>query len=82
MGAAQPSSRLDVVLGERPGALAEAVQAVEGADATVCSIVTLVRGSLREAIIRVATINPGPAVSALEARGFTVREARRPRLAA
>lgn len=82
MGAAQPSSRLDVVLGERPGALGDAVQAIEGAGATICSIVTLARGALREAIVRVATINPGPAVSALEARGFTVRDARRPRLAA
>jgi predicted nucleic acid-binding Zn ribbon protein len=29
---------------------------------------------LREAVIRVATINPGPAIKALEAQGFTVGE--------
>jgi acetoin utilization protein AcuB len=75
MGAGEPSSRLDVMLGDRPSALAEAVKAVEGAGATIASIVTLAnRAGLKEAVIRVATINPGPAIKALEARGFAVRE--------
>ena len=75
MGAGEPSSRMDVVLGDRPSALAEAVKVVEGAGATISSIVTLAsRAGLREAVIRVATINPGPAIKALEARGFAVRE--------
>jgi acetoin utilization protein AcuB len=75
MGAGEPSSRLDVVLGPRPSALAAAVQVVEGAGATISSIVTLAnRAGLKEAVIRVATINPGPAIKALEALGFAVRE--------
>ena len=64
-----------MVLGDHPSALAEAVKAVEGAGATIASIVTLAnRAGLKEAVIRVATINPGPAIKALEARGFAVRE--------
>jgi len=78
MGAGAPSSRLDVVLGEDPSALAKVVEAIEGAGATVSSIVTLpgrAPGRAKEAVIRVATINPRPAITGLEARGFTVREA-------
>jgi len=37
---------------------------------TVTSPVT----GLREAMIRLATINPGPAIKALESEGFTVRD--------
>ena len=74
MGAHEPSSRLDVELPDRPAALTEVVQVVEAAGATISSVMTLVnRAGLKEAIIRVATINPGPAIRALEARGYTVR---------
>jgi hypothetical protein len=31
------------------------------------------RAGLREAVIRVSTLDPGPTVAALEARGFAVR---------
>jgi hypothetical protein len=31
----------------------------------------------REVVLRLATINPGPAVRALEAKGYAVREADR-----
>jgi acetoin utilization protein AcuB len=76
LGAGEPSSRLDVVLGDRPHALAEVVQMVEGAGAEISSLVTLTStGGLKEAVIRVRTINPRPVVWALEARGFTAREA-------
>jgi len=76
MGAGTPSSRLDVALGERPSALAEIVKAVEGAGVSISSIATLANpAGLKEAVIRVATINPGPAIRALEARGYAVREA-------
>lgn len=75
MGAGEPSSRLDVVLGERPSALAEVVQAVEGVGVVISSIMSLTsRAGLKEAVIRVATINPGPAIKALEARGYAVRQ--------
>jgi acetoin utilization protein AcuB len=75
MGAGEPSSRLDVMLGDRPSALADVVHAVEGAGAPIASIMTLKRSAgLKEAVIRVATINPGPAIKALESRGYAVRE--------
>jgi hypothetical protein len=55
--------------------LAAVVQIIEGTGATISSIVTLAnRAGLKEAVIRVATINPGPAIKALEALEFTVRE--------
>lgn len=75
MGALEPSSRLDVLLGERPAGLGEAIQIVEGAGAPISSVMTLAgRGSAKEAVIRVATINPGAAIKALEAKGYTVRD--------
>lgn len=74
MGAGEPSSRLDIVLGDDPSALAKVVEAIERAGATISSIVTL-PGRAKEAVIRVATSNSGPAITRLEALGFTVREA-------
>jgi acetoin utilization protein AcuB len=76
LGAGEPSSRLDVTLGNRPHAVAEMVETVEAAGAEISSLVTLTGGSgLKEAVIRVRTINPRPVVWALETRGFTAREA-------
>jgi acetoin utilization protein AcuB len=76
MGVTEPSSRVEVTLGEDAHALYRLVQTVEGANAVISSIMTLTSPvtGLREAVIRVATINPGPAIKALEAQGFTVRE--------
>jgi|KBSSwiStaDraftv2_1062776.scaffolds.fasta_scaffold1314580_2 acetoin utilization protein AcuB len=76
MGAGEPSTRLDVVLDNRPHAFAEAVQAVDAAGADIASIMTLSGwdGS-REMVIRLRTINPVPAVWALEAHRFTARQA-------
>jgi acetoin utilization protein AcuB len=75
MGADGPSTRLDVLLEERPAGLGEVVQTIEGAGAPIRSIVTLTtRTGLREAVVRVATIDPGPAVAALEGRGYAVQE--------
>jgi acetoin utilization protein AcuB len=75
LGAGEPSSRIDVSLGNRPHAVAEVVQAVEAAGADISSLVTLTGGGLTEAVIRVRTINPRPVVWALETRGFSAREA-------
>lgn len=76
LGATEPSSRLDVVLDARPSALAEAVRTIEATGASVASVVSLVnRAGFREAVVRVATIRPGPAVRALKANGFRVRNA-------
>jgi acetoin utilization protein AcuB len=76
MGVTEPSSRLDVVLRDDPHALDRAVQAVEASGAVISSIMTLrspVTG-MREAVIRVTTIDPGPAIRALEAQGYEVRD--------
>jgi acetoin utilization protein AcuB len=75
MGAGVPSSRLEVFLGDDLAPLGHVVSAIEGAGASISSIVVLTgRGRLREAIIRIATIDAGPAVHALESRGYLVRE--------
>jgi acetoin utilization protein AcuB len=75
MGALEPSSRLDVQLGDHPAGLGEVIQIVEGAGAPISSVMTLAgRGKAKEVVIRVATINPGAAIKALEAKGYTVRD--------
>lgn len=74
MGAGEPSSRLDVFLPEGDHALADVVTIVEAACAGIASIVTLPRrAGRREVVVRVRTINPGPAIKRLEARGYAVR---------
>jgi acetoin utilization protein AcuB len=73
MGAGEPSTRLDVVMGDRPSALGEIVHAIESAGGAISSIMTLSSAGLKEAVVRIRTINPGPAVKALEAKGYTVR---------
>jgi len=78
MGAGEPSSRLDVVVGDRHAALVDIADTVERAGATVASVMTLVnRRGLKEAIVRIATIHPAPAITALRARGYEVRHADR-----
>jgi acetoin utilization protein AcuB len=75
MGVGEPSSRLDVVVGNRPHALAEVVQAIEAAGAEISSLMTLANeGGFKEVVVRVRTINSTPVVWSLEARGFTARE--------
>jgi acetoin utilization protein AcuB len=76
MGVTEPSSRLDVTLGDEPHALSRVVQIVEGAGTVISGLMTFtspVTGS-KEAVIRVTTIDPGPAITALEAQGYTVRD--------
>jgi acetoin utilization protein AcuB len=75
IGAIEPSSRLDVVLGEPVSHVADIVASVESAGSPICSIAMLPgREGTREVMIRVRTINPGAAVKALEAKGYTVRD--------
>lgn len=76
MGVTEPSSRLDVTLGREAHALALVVHAVERAGAAVSSVMTLQSPATgaKEAMIRLATINPGPAIKALEGEGFAVRD--------
>ncbi|HEY7252954.1 MAG TPA: CBS and ACT domain-containing protein [Methylomirabilota bacterium] len=78
MGVLEPSSRLDVILPNPEAELGEVVRAVEGAGARIVSLMTLCSpGGEREVVLRVATVNPGPAVAALQARGCRVRDAHR-----
>jgi acetoin utilization protein AcuB len=78
MGASEPSSRLDVMLGRGRSTLAEVIQIIESAGAPVASVVTLASPQgLREAVVRIATIDPGPAIRGLEAAGYTLRSPRR-----
>jgi acetoin utilization protein AcuB len=80
MGAGEPSSRLDVLLGARPNAMAEVARTLEQAGVTISSIMTLRRpDGVRQAVVRIATINPGPALAALRASGYAVRDADRHR---
>jgi acetoin utilization protein AcuB len=78
MGVLEPSSRLDVTLPNPEAELGDVVHAMEGAGARIVSVMTL-RGPSgeREVVLRVATINPEPAVAALRARGYRVRDAYR-----
>ena len=76
LGVTEPTSRIDVVLGVDAHALDTVVHTVTGAGGVISSIMTMTSpiSGLREAMIRLATINPGPAIKALEAEGFTVRD--------
>ena len=76
LGVTEPTSRIDVVLGVEAHALDTVVHTVAGTGAVISSIMTMTSPvtGLREAMIRLATINPGPAIKALESEGFTVRD--------
>ena len=80
MGILEPSSRLDVLLPDAPASIGRMVHTIESAGAAVSSIVTLANPSLRlrEAVVRVGTINPGPVIKALEAEGYALRNPKRP----
>ena len=78
MGAGEPSSRIDVMLTDRTAPLADVVHALEEARAGISSVMTLVDpAGRRNVVIRVRTIDPGPAIACLEARGYTVRSPQR-----
>jgi acetoin utilization protein AcuB len=77
MGAGQPSSRIDVRLPEDSATLADLVHAVEEAAVAISSIMTLGdRSGHKDVVIRVRSIDPGAAISHLEARGYAVRDPR------
>ncbi len=75
MGMLEPSSRLDILLPDAPASLGRVVRTIESAGAPISSIVTLADPSLRrrEAVVRISTINPVPAIRALEAEGYVLR---------
>ena len=75
LGGAQPASRIEVALADRPGELSRAVH-VLGNDLglnLVSVVVPSLPGQTRKtAILHLATIDPRVAVEALEAAGFEV----------
>ena len=79
MGILEPSSRLDVLLPDEPASFGRMVHTIESAGVTVSSIVTLANPSLRlrEAVVRVTTINLGPVIKALETEGYALRNPKR-----
>ncbi len=78
MGVLEPSSRLDVIFRGPTAGLGEVVRLVEETGTRISSVMTLQSAvGEREVVLRVTTINPGPAVKALEARGYVVRDADR-----
>jgi acetoin utilization protein AcuB len=78
MGAAEPSSRIDVQLLDGHRTLADLVHAVEEAPAEISSIMTLAdRSGHKDVIIRVRSIDPRPIVARLVARGYSVRDPRK-----
>ena len=78
MGVLEPSSRLDVILPDSRGGLSDVVRTVEATGSRIVSLMTLALPTgEREVALRLATIDPGPAVKALEAGGYVVRGAGR-----
>jgi len=78
LGALEPSSRLEVIALDRENRLTELVRTVEDTGSRISSVMTLEGpNGERELVLRLATIDPGPAVQALEAHGYVVRPASR-----
>jgi acetoin utilization protein AcuB len=76
LGAGEPSSRIDVVIGPSSSALADVVATVQAAGAPISSIVTLPGGDgLKDAVLRISTIDPRPAIAALVDKRYTVKTA-------
>ncbi|HKZ05565.1 MAG TPA: CBS and ACT domain-containing protein [Methylomirabilota bacterium] len=82
LGVLEPSSRLDVVVREgMDEGLGGVVRAVEGAGARISSVMTFGAGEGgRELVLRIGTIDPRPAVKALTASGYQVKNGVRGRI--
>jgi acetoin utilization protein AcuB len=75
LGGAEPSSRIEIAIPDRPGQLAHAIRVI--GDDLRLNIVSMVVPSLaaqsrKTAIVHLATIDPRVAVEALEAAGYEV----------
>jgi acetoin utilization protein AcuB len=74
MGVLEPSSRLDVIVPDAAAGVGGVVRVVEGSGARISSVMTLeAPDGGREIVLRIATIDPGPAVKALAAGGYALR---------
>lgn len=75
MGVLEPSSRVDVLVRGEEQRLGDVVRSVEASGARISSVVTLgAVGGAREILLRLATIDPAAAITALTTAGFTVRD--------
>ena len=80
VGAHEPGSRLEIVLLDRPGTLADVAGIFRDADVNIVSVVVAPEKSFvpgekadeRVAVFRVGTINPSGAVERLEDAGYRV----------
>lgn len=74
MGIKEASSRIEVELPDRPGALATVAQIIKNYNINICSVLTLPseEPGKRVVLIRVNTINPGPLIQAIVEAGFRV----------
>jgi len=78
LGVLEPSSRLDVTVHDASTSLGEVVQIVEGSGCRIASAMTLgAPTGERELVLRLATIDPRPAMKALLAKGYRVRNSDR-----
>ena len=74
LGILEPSSRIEVIALDPGAGLSDLVRAVEDTGCRISSVMTLaVPNGEREVVMRLASIDPGPAVKALEGRGYIVR---------
>ena len=72
MGIREPSTRFELTLPDRPGALAEVTRIIKTHEVNISSIVTLPHWEpeKRLAVIRIKTMNPQPILKDLAAAGF------------
>jgi acetoin utilization protein AcuB len=75
MGALEPSSRLDIAVTGGAQAVDDVIRTVAATGARISSLMTWsARTDAQDIAIRLATIDPGPAIRALEAKGYAVRD--------
>ncbi len=72
MGLSEPSTRIELVLPDRPGALADVAQIIKRHQVNISSILTMPHDTpgMRLAVIRLKTMNPKPLLKDLSAAGF------------
>ena len=78
LGVLEPSSQLDVTVHDASTSLGEVVHIVEGSGCRIASAMTVgAPTGERELVLRLATIDPRPAMRALLAKGYRVRNSDR-----
>jgi acetoin utilization protein AcuB len=72
MGLSEPSTRIELILPDRPGTLADVALIIKAHQVTISSILTMPHETpgKRLAVIRLKTMNPKPLLKDLAAAGF------------